>query len=301
MNTAELESVLRSAPVPPVPNGLPAHLRREARVALTVPSRDAMGEKGFSARRVWPFLLIGGGLLAAAATWVVQQDAIEDLRSRLGTGPEMAEVSKTMGRDSSAGTSDAETESVRERRAEVVQLRTELAGLRAEELRIRSLAAENRELEARLLEQSGVAPEDLAAMDAARERASSIRCVNNLKQIGLALRVWATDNGDQFPGDLLRMTNELTTPLVLVCPSQPGGTTNSNWAMFQFTQCSYQYLASGMAVPNGNDEERNRVAARCRIHHHVLLSDGSVQMMDGTGANPTGHLLTRDGKLYYAP
>lgn len=301
MNTAELESVLRSAPVPPVPGGLPERLRREARATLNPPVGNSVEENSFSARRAWPFLLIGGGLLAAAATWVVQQGALEDLRSRLGSGPEAAEISKTMGKDPSAGTSEAEFESVRERRAEVVQLRSELAGLRAEELRIRSLAAENRELEARLLEQSGVAPEDLAAMDAARERAASIRCINNLKQIGLALRVWATDYANRFPGDFLSMTNELTTPLVLVCPSEPGGTTNSDWALFRESQSSYEYLAPGMAVPNGGDEERNRVAARCRIHHHVLLSDGSVQKMDGTGPNPTGHLLTRDGKLYYAP
>lgn len=301
MNPTELESALRSAPVPPVPTGLRERLGREARTALSSSREDTAAEKEFSLWRRWPFLLIGGGLLAAAATWVVQQGAIEDLRSRLASVAGSPEVSNSGVKESSAGASDADLESVRERRAEVGQLKAELTRLRADELRMRSLAAENRELEARLLERSGVAPEDLAAMDAARDRAASIRCVNNLKQIGLALRVWATDNGEKFPGDLLRMTNELTTPLVLVCPSQPGGTTNSDWAVFQFTQCSYQYLASGMAVPNGGDEERNRIAARCRFHQHVLLSDGSVQMMDGTGANPNGHLISRNGKLYFVP
>lgn len=301
MNPAELESVLRSAPVPPVPCGLPERLRREARVSVNTASGDPEMETSFSARRTWPFLLIGGGLLAAAATWVFQRDAIAELRSRLDALRE-ATVASRSGAGAGFGSGlDADSGSVQERRAEVRQLQEELSRLREEELRVRSLAAENRELEARLLEQSGVAPEDLAAMDAARERASSIRCVNNLKQIGLALRVWATDYANRFPGDFLSMTNELTTPLVLVCPSEPGGTTNSDWALFRESQSSYEYLTPGIAVPNGGDEERNRVAARCRIHHHVLLSDGSVQKMDGTGANPTGHLVTRDGKLYFAP
>lgn len=301
MNPAELESVLRSAPVPPVPVGLPERLRREARASVNTASGDPGVETSFSARRTWPFLLIGGGLLAAAATWVFQRDAIADLRSRLDEVPEATVASRSGTGAGSGRGSDVDAGSAVERRAEVQQLQEELSRLREEELRARSLAAENRELEARLLEQSGLAPEDLAAMDAARERASSIRCVNNLKQIGLALRVWATDYADRFPGDYLSMTNELTTPLVLICPSEPGGTTNSDWAQFRESQSSYEYLAPGMSVPNGSDEERNRVAARCRIHRHVLLSDGSVQKMDGTGANPTGHLVTRDGKLYFVP
>ncbi|MBL9173525.1 MAG: hypothetical protein JNL10_08330 [Verrucomicrobiales bacterium] len=301
MNAAELESVLRSAPVPPVPAGLRERLGREARAAMSSSWENAAPEKETFLKRAWPLLWIGGGLLAAAATWVVQQGAIEDLRSRFAAGTGSSEVSGPAAKDSAAGAPEAASEGFQGRREEVVQLRTELARLRADEVRIRSLAAENRGLEARLLERSGVAPEDLAAMDAARERAASIRCVNNLKQIGLALRVWATDYADRFPGDFLSMTNELTTPIVLVCPSDPGGTTNSAWALFRESQSSYEYLAPGMSVPNGSDEERNRVAARCRIHQHVLLSDGSVQMMDGTGANPTGHLVSRNGKLYFVP
>ena len=67
---------------------------------------------------------------------------------------------------------------------------------------------------------------------------SRITCYNNLKQVGLAFRVWAGDNKDQFPmqvstneggamelclaGDVLAifrsMSNELSTPKVLLCP-----------------------------------------------------------------------------------
>ena len=67
---------------------------------------------------------------------------------------------------------------------------------------------------------------------------SRISCHNNLKQIGIAFRLWAGDNGDRFPmhvstneggamewalqGDAFRvfqvMSNELNTPKIVVCP-----------------------------------------------------------------------------------
>jgi prepilin-type processing-associated H-X9-DG protein len=70
-------------------------------------------------------------------------------------------------------------------------------------------------------------------------KAPRIRCMNNLKQIGLAFRVWANDNSDLFPmqvltntegGDLYAdsqngfryfqaMSNELVDPKILICPT----------------------------------------------------------------------------------
>ena len=71
-------------------------------------------------------------------------------------------------------------------------------------------------------------------------RVSRIGCVNNQKQIGLAFRSWAGDNGDKFPMELSVtnggtkelvgghsvyvhfrvMSNELSTPKVLFCPNE---------------------------------------------------------------------------------
>jgi type II secretory pathway pseudopilin PulG len=68
--------------------------------------------------------------------------------------------------------------------------------------------------------------------------AQKIACVNNLKEVGLAYRLWAGDNGDKYPmaisvtngGTLelmsgpdawktyLVLSNELGTPKVLFCP-----------------------------------------------------------------------------------
>src|SRR5580692_10687731 len=39
----------------------------------------------------------------------------------------------------------------------------------------------------------------LPALAAAKKKAQRINCVNNLKQCGLAFRIWESDNGDQYP------------------------------------------------------------------------------------------------------
>lgn len=77
-----------------------------------------------------------------------------------------------------------------------------------------------------------------ALMSPRGDVAQKINCVNNLKQIGVALRTWALDNGDKYPAQVSItnggtmelvvsgvvyshfqvMSNELSTPKILVCP-----------------------------------------------------------------------------------
>ena len=88
----------------------------------------------------------------------------------------------------------------------------------------------------------------LPALAAAKRKAQRISCVNNLKQVGLAFRVWEGDNNDHYPmavssasggaeeyvysaansttalqdgvtNIILVMSNELSTPKILYCPS----------------------------------------------------------------------------------
>jgi prepilin-type N-terminal cleavage/methylation domain-containing protein len=89
----------------------------------------------------------------------------------------------------------------------------------------------------------------LPALAAAKRKAQRISCVNNLKEASLAFRIWEGDNGDKYPQavstaqggaqELLQhgsvnstfnsgygiancflvMSNELSTPKILYCPS----------------------------------------------------------------------------------
>jgi prepilin-type processing-associated H-X9-DG protein len=72
-----------------------------------------------------------------------------------------------------------------------------------------------------------------------KSRAPRIECVSNLKQVNLSLRVWESDNNNQYPmaismtnggamelaaagnvaGIFQVMSNELITPKILVCPA----------------------------------------------------------------------------------
>src|ERR671938_320629 len=42
----------------------------------------------------------------------------------------------------------------------------------------------------------------LPALAKAKAKAQRIKCVNNLKNVGLAFRIFATDNGDRFPFEI---------------------------------------------------------------------------------------------------
>lgn len=79
----------------------------------------------------------------------------------------------------------------------------------------------------------------LPALAAAKRKAQRISCVNNLKQVGLAERVWAVDHNDKYPmavstrkggtlefvpgGNAFRhyqvLSNELLVTKLLICPS----------------------------------------------------------------------------------
>jgi len=88
----------------------------------------------------------------------------------------------------------------------------------------------------------------LPALSGAKARAKRTECVNSLKQIGIGLRGWATDNDGKFPwqvgltnggsmdapewADHFRAcSNELSTPKILVCPAQREKTPLSDWPL----------------------------------------------------------------------
>jgi hypothetical protein len=129
-------------------------------------------------------------------------------------------------------------------------------------------------------------------------RFSRVGCVNNLKQIGLSFRTWAIDNGDQFPFNVSTnaggtmefcapdsngfdtnaalhfqvMSNELSTPRILVCPKDPSREPAPGFASLRASNVSY-LVHSGT---NLNESNPTAVLAFCPFDGNTLHCDGSV-------------------------
>lgn len=139
----------------------------------------------------------------------------------------------------------------------------------------------------------------LPALAKAKEKAQSIACMNNMKQVNLALRIWAVDHGDRFPFNVSSsnegtlelcerdaegydrnaarhfqvMSNELNTPKILVCPSDKSKQAADSFKNLESWNVSYQ-LRTGNQVSEANPQE---IILYCPVHHHTGLTDGSVQ------------------------
>ena len=121
----------------------------------------------------------------------------------------------------------------------------------------------------------------LPALAKAKAKAQKIACTNNLKQVGLSFRIFANDNGDQFPmsisvvqggsseargnpgGNAISnyyhlwvMSNELSTPKVIVCPSDNYGkarTIGTNWIHIYNQAAGTGLKNNGMSYVIGYD------------------------------------------------
>jgi hypothetical protein len=99
-------------------------------------------------------------------------------------------------------------------------------------------------------------------------RPQRIKCTANLKNVGLAARIFATDNNDVMPGAFFRsnvmelssvdvarlfvtFSNELSTPKILNCPADQQRTRAESFTNFSSKNVSYFFsLTAGDRLPN---------------------------------------------------
>ena len=132
---------------------------------------------------------------------------------------------------------------------------------------------------------------------------ASAACITQLKQIGLAFRMWALDNNDRFPfntstnaGGTMELcardndgydasaaihfqviSNELNSTKLLVCPGDASKQPATGFGKLQAGNVTY-LMRSGTNIDETNPEE---ILVRCPIHRHVGLCDGSVKKASG--------------------
>lgn len=132
-------------------------------------------------------------------------------------------------------------------------------------------------------------------------RKQKLDCLSNLKQIGLAFRIWDGNHGDKYPfnvsanaggtlelcsrgsdgfdrnsaGHFRVMTKELKTPKILVCPADSSKHAADDFQTLQSANVSYQ-IHSG---PDVDETQPQQILVQCPIHGTVIRCDGSYELV----------------------
>jgi hypothetical protein len=292
---SQIEDLLRHAPRPAAPAGLKDKLIGQ----IQLPTTATASSNGVSSlqpmgwwQRWWPALAPATASLAFAVVIAVQQNelatlkqTIRDLNTTLSTTTNRAPVNlPPVESPKPAPMSEAD---------EIARLQQRVAALTTEIGQLESVQKANDGLRTQLATPAGLSQQELDAIAEAKARAQSIACANNLKQVGLAVRIYSSDNNDANPPDFLTMSNELRAPKILFCPGNTNHPAVMTWADFATTSSSYEFLTAG--VTNA-DTDPGRIMTYCRTHNIFGLCDGSVQNYSKRRYEDC--VTERDGKLY---
>ena len=102
----------------------------------------------------------------------------------------------------------------------------------------------------------------LPALARAKSKSQRISSINNLKQIGLATRLFAGDNGDRLPASFEEMRNELNTDKITYDVE---------------TGQRFTYIGAGLSLNDITPESVIAYGPVNNNHCSVLFADGSVQ------------------------
>ncbi|MDB6122531.1 MAG: hypothetical protein JWQ71_1524 [Pedosphaera sp.] len=279
MNEERIEGLLRKAPEVKAPAGLREQLQREIKLPRKETSREMQLNSGSWFKRWMPALSFAAFLIVCLVAIGVQARMLSELKheneSLRGAVANMEQLRQENEEYKRLQAQSQELEQLRKDNADLQRLRLEVGKLQAQVQEVAKLRAENQRLavaNALAAKQAPTAEDDFFAEE--KDKAERIQCVNNLKQIGLAGRIWADDNEDKFPSDFVCMTNELATIKVLKCPSDKSRDIKS-WSDVAAGNLSYKMVSPGVSqlVPDST----NVIFVQCPIHGSIVFLDGHVE------------------------
>lgn len=259
MNGDQIEKLLRAAPRVLVPTGLQERL--EADIHLPPKRRlEPVEEHVPSLLKRWlPALSVAIWFLGCLVILGVQSRSLTQLRKQNeALRAAAAEAQQTP----AAAGAEAELTRLRSAAEEAQKLRTEIAQAAAQLKELKRLRADIQRMSAQELKMAQAASS--VAVQPEQDffgKADRIKCVNNLKQLGLGARMWANDHNHLMPTSFDQMQNELPNKSVLSCPA--GGET-----------AQYQLISPGTP-----ETDPQVVFAYCPFHNNAGLCDGSVQQL----------------------
>jgi hypothetical protein len=295
MNEEKIEGLLRKAPAVAAPPGLAEELKKNIKLPRAESGSPADYNPRTWLRRWLPAFSLAAFFIACLVAVGVQTTVISGLKSdNEQLRASVQNLDQLRGNDEQYKTLLAESQDLdqlRKDNADLLRLRAELARLQALAREADQLRQSNQALLAQWPSAATVAStNDFFAQE--RDQAENVKCMNNLKQIGLAARFWSTDHNDAYPTNFISMKDELNNSIILQCPGDHSRNVTS-WADVEAGNVSYQLLTPV------EETYPFSVLAYCPIHHNYLLADGSVQHLSPEGVQKVIKVI--DGRTTFVP
>jgi prepilin-type processing-associated H-X9-DG protein len=148
-------------------------------------------------------------------------------------------------------------------------------------------------------------------------RAPRIQCVNNLKQIGLATRIWEGANNDKYPtavsitnGGAMElmsgpnawrnfqvMSNELSTPKVLFCGAE---TDKDRFVATNFTFFNNSNISFFVGVDANETNGLSLLSGDHNITNGTAVKNGLLKLTAGQSTGWTSEMHNKVGNVCFA-
>lgn len=123
----------------------------------------------------------------------------------------------------------------------------------------------------------------LVARPALKRHSEAGTCSNQMHAVLFAAcRIWPDDNRGYCPPDFSFLSNEISNPMLLICPADHLRQAATNWATFSMSNnSSYEILAPGL-----EQSKTNTIFMRCKIHGFVGYPDDRLTDRHGNMIKP---------------